>query len=199
MLILEDIAAGRVGAEVEVRRLGPLSSRTDILKVGGQDVKRAWLVTEKADEVADLRRGLVEEGLVPSAAARQADRRIVLALVGPVVLLGIAKLAVGVERDKSVGLLFFLLVGTALAALVIVERRSHDSRAGRALIETYEAEHARALRAPRDAEVIAAFAITGAAALAGTAFESYGRLLKNEQGGGCGGGCGGGGCGGCGG
>lgn len=201
VLILEDIAAGRVEGEVRVRRLGPFSSETDILKVGGQDVKRAWLVAEKVDEVADLRRGLVEEGLVPSAADRQADRRIVLALVGPVVLFGLAKLVVGMEREKSVGLLFFLLVVTAFAALMIVEGRSHISRAGRALIEAYEAEHARALRAPRDAETIAAFAITGVAALAGTAFESYGRLLKSEQSGGCGsgGGCGGGGCGGCGG
>ncbi len=200
VLVLEDIAAGRIEAVVKVRSLGPFSSETDILKIGGQDAKRKWLVAEETDEVADLRRGLVEEGLIPSDADRQAIRRIVLALVGPVVLLGLAKLVVGVERDKPVGALVFLLVVTAFAALVLVERRSRGSRAGRALLDVYRAEHARALRAPRSEEAIAAFAVMGAAALAGTPFESYGRLLKSEQAGGCGGsGCGGGGCGGCGG
>lgn len=201
VLIIEDIAAGRVVSETRGREFGPFSTRSDILVLGGQDVKRAWLVAEKADEIAVLRSGLVEEGLIPAAARRRSIRRATAAVVGPVVLLGLAKLAVGIERGKPVGILLFLLVVTAVAALALAAARSHSSEAGRALIETYRVEHARALRAPRSEEVIAAFAVVGASALAGTALEAYGRLMKAEDGGGCGGGsgCGGGGCGGCGG
>lgn len=200
ILILDDLAARRISLEHRVRRFGLLSSTSDILTVGGQDVKRSWLASEKADEVADLRRGLAEDGLILSEAHTQSSRRITLALVSPVILLGLVKMMVGLERDKPVGVLLFLLGATAVAASALTARPL-ISRAGRALVESYKDEHGRALRAPRPEEVVSAFAITGVAALAGTEFEAYGRLMKAEDGGGSGGGggCGGGGCGGCGG
>lgn len=199
VLVLEDIAAGRIAWESRVRQFGILKTQSDVLTVGGQDVKRAWLVADKADEVADLRRLLVEKGLVLSDAHRRTVRLTTMAFTGPVILLGLAKLAVGAERDKPVGILLFLLVATVIAALFLAEARSRASRAGCALLAAHKAEHGRALRAPRSTEVIGAFAVAGAAALAGTEFERYGQLMKAENGGGCGSGCGGGGCGGCGG
>ena len=201
VLILDDIAAGLVVLQVLVSHLGPFSSRTDVLAVGEQIVTRAWLASEKSDEIASLQHGLVEEGLLSSAADRQTYRRSVLLLVGPVVLLGLAKVGLGVERGKPVGILIFLLGVTAIATFVVAGQRWQTSRAGRRLIANYKVEHSRALRAPRFEELIGAFAIMGATALAGTAFEAYGRILKSADadgggGEGCGGG-GGGGCGGC--
>lgn len=200
VFILEKIAAGRIVFEERVRRLGPLSSRSDVLTLGGQDVTRAWLAADKADEIACLRSGLVYEGLILPDARRRSIHRATVVLMSPVLLLGLAKLAVGIERDKPVGILLVLLVVTATAALVIAASRSHLSEAGYALIEGYKVTHARALRAPRPEEIIEAFAVAGASALVGTALETYGVLLKAADGGGCGsGGDGGGGCGGCGG
>ncbi len=200
VFILERIAAGRIELGDRVRRLGPLSSRSDVLTQGGQDVTRAWLAADRADEIAHLRGGLIDGGFILPDARRRSIHRATAILVGPVLLLGLAKLAVGAERDKPVGLLLFLLGATAVAALVVAASRSHLSETGRALLEDHKVEHARALRAPRAEEVIAAFAVVGVAALAGTAFEAYGRVISAADGGGCGGGGdGGGGCGGCGG
>lgn len=201
VLVLEDIAAGRVAATSRATRFGPFSTRSDVLTIGDQDVKRAWLLAEKSEEVASLRHALAEDGLILPQACRRSIRLATAAMVSPVILLGLARLVVGVEREKPVGILFFLVLATVLAAAALSEARSHVSRAGRALVDGYQTEHARALRAPRPQEVIAAFAVAGASALAGTAFEAYAGLMKAEDGGGCGGGsgCGGGGCGGCGG
>ncbi|WP_237480847.1 TIGR04222 domain-containing membrane protein [Lichenibacterium dinghuense] len=201
VLVLEDIAAGRVAATSRATRFGPFSTRSDVLTIGDQDVKRAWLLAGKSEEVAGLRHALAEDGLILPQACRRSIRLATAAMVSPVILLGLARLVVGVERGKPVGILFFLVLATVLAAAALSKARSHVSRAGRALVDGYQTEHARALRAPRPQEVIAAFAVAGPSALAGTAFEAYAGLMKAEDGGGCGGGsgCGGGGCGGCGG
>lgn len=124
-----------------------------------------------------------------------------LLAVSPIVLLGLMKVVVGAHREKPVGILIGLLVAILIIAFALGERRSLASMAGQKLIADHNIEHSRALRAPRAEEVIDAFAVTGASALAGTGFEIYGRMLTAADSGGCGGGGGGGGggCGGCGG
>lgn len=200
VLILEDLAAGRIVLDTRSSQVGPLAIRSDHLLVGEQACEPAWLRAERAGDIADLQARLAESGLILCEARQRALCWGTTAIVGPVILLGLAKLAVGLERDKPVGILTLLLVVTAVAALVIAHR-SRVTPAGRAVVAQHKAEHDRALRAPRAGEVIVAFAVIGTAALTGTAFEGYARLIEpGDSGGsgGCGGGDGGGGCGGCG-
>jgi uncharacterized protein (TIGR04222 family) len=151
----------------------------------------------------EVRDTLVQRGLAPS--------REVIARLGwyswmifaiPLIL-GSLKLVVGLERGRPVGILIFLLLVTAAIALVLTGNPPFRTRAGRAAAADAFRLQARAARAPEESEVVLAFALSGAAILAG---RPYARLLVPGGGSGggdpsgCGGsgcGSGGGGCGGC--
>lgn len=145
-----------------------------------------------------VRRGLV---LAPAEAAKAAlQPALPLALV---LLLGLAKIAVGLSRDKPIGMLAFLCVITAAIVLVTAFKRPQRTRAGDALLRELQERHARLARAPRDSELALAVALVGTTALAGSAFDAYHQARQGSgsgDGGSSGDGDGGGsGCGGCGG
>lgn len=154
-----------------------------------------------ADAVrADLQR----LGLVPDPSMLPSYRLKILAVFAVPIILGLAKVDVGLARDKPVGFLIALLIATAVLALVYLTA-PRLTRAGRDALEASRRQHARAARAPVESELPLAVALTGLVVLSGT---DYGDLHASEasgggdgaaDGGGDGGGGCGGGCGGCGG
>jgi uncharacterized protein (TIGR04222 family) len=111
---------------------------------------------------------------------------------------GIIKAFVGAERHHPVGILVVLLVITTFAGIVLAKYPSR-TRAGKEVLQAYQAAHARASRAPRDHELLLAVALSGAVVLSGTAYAPVYAASRTMNGGGDGSGCGGGGGGGCGG
>ncbi|MCE4225870.1 TIGR04222 domain-containing membrane protein [Methylobacterium sp. C25] len=176
--------------------------------VVGGTVRRSTFIALLTPRLETVRQTLVRSGLAPS---RDAIGRILvwtLVCVVPLFAFGLAKVAVGLSRGKPVGFLVALMIALGVASLFILARRPIRTRAGDRALAGFRQRHARAARAPLQGELLFAFALGGAAVLAGTPHESYGRLLRSSNNGssGCssgggdgGGGCGGGGCGGCGG
>lgn len=147
-----------------------------------------------------IREKLEALGLCVNSSQLMAYRLKALVLFAVPLVLGIAKMQVGLERHKPVGYLTMLLIVTAVVAVghLIAPR---VTRAGREALAAEQARNARAARAPLDSELMLAVALTGLVVLSGT---PYGALYaaSRASGGGCGGGGdggGGGGCGGCGG
>jgi len=137
------------------------------------------------------------------------------AIVAAPILLGVAKIAVGLSRGRPVGFLVAACVATAIAALVVLLARSRVTAAGRSLVEPLMAQQAYARQqveisavTPSPAQVALLVGLFGAGVLAaGPLARIHALLPRSSGGGGCstssggcgGGGCGGGGCGGCGG
>lgn len=146
---------------------------------------------------------LAGRGLVPSGETLARIRRLVLFAFGSVVALGLLKVVVGLARDKPVGFLVLLIVFTLVIGAMILFRQEGRTQFGDETLAAYREQHSRAASSPRESELLFAFALTGAAVLAGTHLAEYQRLHSRSDGGsGCssgGGDGGGGGCGGCGG
>ena len=188
VLILEALAAGDA-AVLE-----------NFIMVDGRATDRAALLRDLAGTLDGVRQRLADRGLILRRTRRLLFRWVGAAAMAPVIGLGLVKLAIGLGRDKPVGVLLFLLVVTSIGTVVVFNRRP-TTLAGRRAVHVYRQENDRAIRAPRSNEILPAFACLGAAALVCSDFSDYGKLLKasgsgGDGGGGCGGG--GGGCGGCG-
>lgn len=125
------------------------------------------------------------------------------AIMAPVLVLGLVRIALGHERDRPVGDLVTLVIVAAFATLFVAHVRRQGTGRGEEALLRLSKTKARALRAPLQEELLLAFAVTGPAVLAGTAWAAYKAAFSDGSGGsgGCGGGGdgGGGGCGGCGG
>ncbi|MDX1946747.1 MAG: TIGR04222 domain-containing membrane protein, partial [Pirellulaceae bacterium] len=165
---------------------------------------------------------LINRGLVYEPWQVFLPRWLPVMLTSLVLLVGLAKIGVGMYRDKPVG---YLIIGCLVAFFVVVGLFKHirRSKAGDQLIADLQTRHAswKAGGTPAaalgPAEIAVAVALFGTAALAGTAYaslnqwerQSWGNVGSDSSSSGCssgcggsgcgGGGCGGGGCGGCGG
>lgn len=122
--------------------------------------------------------------------------------------LGMAKLLVGLSRDRPVGFLIVFLVVTAVAILIRTFSVDRRTDAGVDAVNTAQRRHERLRRAPTTGETGTAVALFGTTVLAGSAFAALHQMRQSDSSssggdsggdGGGGGGCGGGGCGGCGG
>jgi uncharacterized protein (TIGR04222 family) len=124
-----------------------------------------------------------------------------------VLLLGVAKIIVGLGRDKPVGFLLILSVIVAISALVLLGKKPKRSIEGDLALKKATREHHRICQAPRTSELGLAVALAGTAVLSTTAYANYHSVRQPPSGGDSGGGGGsdsssdggGGGCGGCGG
>ena len=175
-------------------------SLADELRRRGSEFTRAQLIEILSPSVRPSWDRLAREGWALSAEQVASIRRVTLLLIGAVGAIGLAKIGIGFARDKPI-LFLVLLTFVLLFLSAIGYRRSLASMAAIYRLRDYREENARALRAPQPDEVLKAFAVMGAVALAGTPLAAYaGVLPKSDGGSGCGGGGGGGsGCGGCGG
>jgi uncharacterized protein (TIGR04222 family) len=143
----------------------------------------------------DVRDTLVQRGLAPSRDAITRLPWYSWVIFTIPLILGSLKLVVGLERGRPVGILFFLLLFTAAIALIMTGSPPLRTRAGRAAAAEALQLRARAARAPEDNEVVLAFALSGAAVLAGRPYASL-LVPGGGSGGGDASGCGGGGDGG---
>jgi uncharacterized protein (TIGR04222 family) len=164
--------------------------------------------------VYPLKRRLVAAGLLMT---KEAYFRLRLQAVSPFLLLlmfGAIKLGIGAMRERPVGYLTAMLMGTVLAALLVWRFLSRRTRAGAEAVAQAGRAAARLRLAPTDNEAALAVALFGATVLVGSGWSDFAHLRRGtggggDGGGGCGGGdgggcgggsgCGGGGCGGCGG
>jgi uncharacterized protein (TIGR04222 family) len=157
--------------------------------------------------VERVQQRLQELGYYPTDEQMNSFRVTVLPFVFVLLVFGLNKVLVGAERNRPVGILLVLLVLTTIAGVVLAQRPAR-TRAGKEALQTYQAAHARASRAPLDHELLLALALSGPVILSGTPYAPVYAASQTmnsgggDAGGGCGGGgggCGGGGCGGCGG
>ncbi|MGO8952784.1 MAG: TIGR04222 domain-containing membrane protein [Rhodomicrobium sp.] len=153
--------------------------------------------------VDSIRAKLQQLRLAPGDAQMLSHRLTVLLLLAGPLILGIAKVQVGEERHKPVGILAALIIFTVFFGIRMLSA-PFRTRAGNEALEAQKAANQRAARAPLDNELMLAVALTGLVVLSGTPFESLYAASKAAGSGGCGGGGdggggGGGGCGGCGG
>ncbi len=154
-----------------------------------QAVAQAW----------GVRRKLEAMGLTPSEADMSTFHVKAAAILFVPLALGVAKAFVGHSRDKPIGILVVLLVGTAVLAFSLL-RHQWSTPAGRSALAGARTSNSRAARAPLKDEMMLAVALSGTAVLAGTGYAALHVARQSSGDGGGGGGCGGGGggCGGCG-
>jgi len=162
------------------------------------DMTRQQFQTAVKPLVERVQGGLQEFGYCPTNDQMSSFRLTVLPFVGLLLVFGIIKAFVGAERHHPVGFLVVLLILTTFVGIALA-RSPTRTRAGKDVLRTYQASHARASRAPLDHELLLAVALSGAVVLSGTAYASVYAASKTMNSGGDGGGCGGGGGGGCGG
>ena len=181
--------------------LAALTGRPTPLPVS-PNMTRQQFQTAVKPLVERVQERLQQLGYCPTDEQMTSFRMAVLPFVVVLFVLGMFKVLVGAERHHPVGFLLVLLVLTAFAGIALAKRPTR-TRAGKDVLQTYLASHARASRAPLDHELLLAVALSGAVVLSGTAYASVyaaSRTMNSggDGGGGCGGGGGGGGgCGGC--
>ena len=132
----------------------------------------------------DVRDTLFQRGLAPSGEAIARLHWSTLMIFAVPLFLGSLKVVVGVERERPVGILVGLLIFTAVIMVGLASNPPFRTRAGHAAARDARQLQARAARAPLEGEVILAFALSGAAVLAG---RPYAPLLAAAGGSGCGG------------
>jgi uncharacterized protein (TIGR04222 family) len=161
----------------------------------------------------------IEEQLVSRALLmeRGAARTLGLYAAIPLMLLialGLAKLQVGIARDRPVGFLIAFLIASVVALLFRVFGTDRRTKAGIAVLKDVQQRSERLKRAPTSDETGTAVALFGTAVLVGSPLAELHRMRQGSGDSGSGwtdssssgdgsssdggSGCGGGGCGGCG-
>lgn len=146
----------------------------------------------------DVRADLVRRGLAPRQADIQRIGWITAGLAAFLALLGGIRIAMAIPLQHPYGFLLMTVMVVIAAGLAMLKRLPTRTRSGTAVLKANRILHARAARAPLNAELALAFALTGAAVLAGRPFAEFIAPPSGGYGGDGGGGCSGG-CGGCGG
>lgn len=176
------------------------------------DGSPAKVLERGVSRLQELRRALVAKGLWLDDGAAWNVRLLSTLPVQALWLLGLAKIGVGLARERPVAFLVILsiVLGAILAGMLLT--KPTRTRAGDAALAEARLQHGRLTRAPRAGEVGIAVALLGTVALAGTAWAGYHDVRTPPSGGDAssssgdsggssdsGGDSGGGGCGGCGG
>jgi uncharacterized protein (TIGR04222 family) len=188
--------------EVDGAKLGTQPDLAPFARPGlSGEMKRLEFQHRMGLGVNALGKKLEQLGLCPDPSLLPAYRLKVLALFAVPLLLGIAKVQIGMERQKPVGFLIILLIITAIVTLYFLSA-PRLTRAGHEVLAAAQLQYSRAARAPLENELMLAVTLTGLVVLSGTPYDALyaaSRADGGSGGGGCGGGGGGGGCGGCGG
>ena len=143
-------------------------------------IRRPVLIRQMSARLGTFRDDLIERGLLLDRERTARSLAATVAIMGVVVGFGALKILVGASRDKPVGFLTMLVIAAGFAGLYLGFRAPRRTAAGSEALSDYRARHDRATRAPLDGEIPLAFALMGAAALAGTAYAAYGELLKDS-------------------
>lgn len=170
------------------------------------DITRQQFQSSVRPYVERIQRRLQDLGYYRTDEQMRSFRKSVLPGVALLFVFGLIKVFVGSERHHPVGILSLFLVITVFAGFALATRPAR-TRAGKEALRAYQADKARAARAPLEHELLFALALSGAVVLSGTAYasvydaartmDSSGGSSSGGDGGGSGCGGGGGGCGGC--
>lgn len=176
--------------------------------LAGTKIKR--MAGKLAPKLERVRAALLQRGLLLSSEQNMRVRLLAALPVLAVGAFGLAKIDIGLARERPVAFLVVLCVFAAIIGAIFVFKSVHRSRAGDRALEQLREKNAHATRAPRDVDIAIAVAIAGTAVLSGTAYAAYhqhrvppadnsgsGSSSDSSSGGGDSGGSGG--CGGCGG
>lgn len=157
----------------------------------------------------EVRQKLQRLGLLLDHAQARRAALIPACIPASVLLLGLAKISVGIQRERPIGFLVVLCVVMLVITMTFALRMPKRSLAGDRAVADLNRWHARAARAPRDVELPLVVALLGTVAMSGTAWADYHVLRappssasSSDSGGSSDSGSGdssGGGCGGCGG
>ena len=151
-----------------------------------------------------LREGLVAQGLLPGAAERRRQTRLLALIAAPVFALGVVRLCFGLAHGRPVVLLVVELLAAAFACWLLLRWRLSATSAGRRLLQQARAATRQSRCSAADPGLLTAMALFGPTVLLATEFGGYRKYLRRTVSGGdggggsCGGGggCSGGGCGG---
>ncbi len=111
---------------------------------------------------------LATRGLAPGAAEAASAGRWSIAPLLLLAAFGAVRIDIGLDRGRPVGILVAFVALTLLTALLLSFARPSRTWAGRAALRDWRKRHPRLMRAPQDRELALAFAVGGAAVLAGT-------------------------------
>ena len=181
------------------------------------DIRSSSMLTPHTERIAAQ---LKEWGLIPADDRWRTARMVAALVMLAVLLLGVAKIFVGISRHRPVSFLVFLCIVAGIITLVVCNSRPARTRLGDQTLEQLRGESAALQMAARtrpdlmaSGDVALAIGLFGVEALAFTndswmdlkaalqppVTTGSGSSSSSCGGGGCGGGgCGGGGCGGCG-
>ena len=198
--------------------------------VAQSDHGTSWrlLTRDATPGMLATKQALEEKGLLTTPFQRTAAGAFTLSIVGLVLLFGLAKIIVGIQRDRPVGILIFGEVLALIALVVLLATIPRLTQNGKNLLAKLKKKaksnpqelsgnsNPHASDAATSDTLLWSTALLGTGVLASTQFAEYDGFLRNHvtptsgssSSGGCGAGCGGdggggggrgGGCGGCGG
>ncbi len=149
-----------------------------------REIEFRTLRKELKPHFAKVREKVQARGWEPSTAtlnsARLGRALLVLAVVG----IGIAKIAIGISRDRPVGFLVVLTLATLLFGLILAFRIPRRTRSGEALVTRSRAEETEIRQSLREPSLSPEWslpmmvALFGGTALAGTTLASWQRPLE---------------------
>ncbi len=139
--------------------------------IGARDGKVSPAVAQAATR--DVAHKLRQRGLLLDDAAASRARWLPTLLPVALIVLGAAKVVIGLSRDKPVLFLVMLIIATVIALIVFIAKAPARSRAGDRAVRQARRDNARAARAPTSRDMGMAVALLGTAALSGSAFAAY--------------------------
>lgn len=184
-LVIETCGGGRTSAESAVLgAIGPfkLAAVDRVLRPHAADVERR-LVAGGA---------MIDGSLALQMRAWQSSPYLLLLVIG------LIRLELGIERERPVGFLALLLLATLVLMVIRFAALDRSTAGGRDALRRAREEAERLRRAPTADEAGRAVALFGTGVLAGSTLGVLHDMRRAGDGSSSDGGCGGGGCGGCG-
>ncbi|TDU26581.1 uncharacterized protein (TIGR04222 family) [Panacagrimonas perspica] len=134
--------------------------------------------------LSPLRQNLIRRGLMLDDEAMRSQARRAALPSFIVFALGVAKIGVGLARDRPVGFLVLMSIVILFVGVYYLRKGWRVTRAGDKVVRETRLLHASAARAPRTQDMAIAVALLGTAAMAGTAYAAYheARLPQRDSG-----------------
>lgn len=145
----------------------------EIVRAAAVDGRLRRIVKRVDPQLRRIRDALRARGLLLGSGQRWLFGLYCALPFAAVTALGIAKISIGIARDRPVGFLMLLTFLTGAATVMLLTSRPERSRAGQRTLGELERRHAHARRAPRDSDIAIAVALAGTAVLAGTAYADF--------------------------
>jgi uncharacterized protein (TIGR04222 family) len=164
-------ATGRLELAVPVSQVRP--ALQPFARTLATPTKPATLISAAKATFREFTQDLQRRGLLLDDEASRRARFISALPFVAVAAFGLAKVVIGIAREKPVMFLAILVVLTVIAALWRAFKPLERSRAGDSVALDLKRKHARVARAPLSNEMALAVALGGTMLLSGTAFASY--------------------------